>query len=71
MATESKGWWEDEVLVLRNQPSQDRAMLVQYEGEKVWIPYSQIESPDPEEVEENETITLLIPDWLAVEKGMA
>jgi len=48
----------------------DRAILFDHgEGEPVWIPLSQIENMD-EELKVNSNVELLIPEWLANEKGM-
>jgi hypothetical protein len=46
----------------------DRAVLF-YDGTKeVWIAKTLIE--DPEEFEAGETVELLLPEWLAVEKKL-
>lgn len=46
----------------------DRAILF-YDGAKeVWLPKSQIE--DPEEFAVGEAIDVLLPEWLAKDKGL-
>lgn len=48
----------------------DAALLVNVEGEEIWIPKSQID--DDSEVYKKDTEgTLVIPRWLAEEKGIA
>jgi hypothetical protein len=47
-----------------------RAILIHDGVREAWIPYSQIEDPDPEEMEIGSHITLLIPTWLAKDKGL-
>lgn len=64
---ETKGWSEIacEIRVLT-----DRAVLIHDGTREAWIPRSQIEDPDPAELEIGSTVTLLIPEWLANEKGL-
>lgn len=64
---ETKGWIEIacEVRILT-----DRAVLIHDGTREAWIPRSQIEDPDPAELEIGSTVTLLIPEWLANEKGL-
>ena len=59
--------FEVEVEVIRET---DKALLVSVEGEEIWIPISQID--DDSEVYNMETGpgTLIIPMWLALEKGL-
>jgi hypothetical protein len=46
----------------------EQALLVEYEGDEFWLPKSQIH--DDSEVYERETKgKLVIPRWLAIEKG--
>lgn len=47
----------------------DKGLLVEYEGEEIWIPKSQI-TEDSEVTEEGDEGILAIPEWLAEEKGM-
>jgi hypothetical protein len=47
-----------------------KALLVLVEGEEVWIPRSQIQE-DSEVQDEGDSGTLVIPMWLAEEKGLA
>lgn len=58
--------WEGEVTVIRDS---GKALLVEYEGEEVWIPKSQIDD-DSEVWKEGQEGTLIIPYWLAEEKGL-
>jgi hypothetical protein len=47
----------------------EKALLVEVEGEQIWIPKSQIH--DDSEVYKADTEgTLVIPEWLAKEKGL-
>ena len=46
------------------------AMLVTDGYQKVWLPKSQIHSPDPAELIMGESYTLDIPEWLAIERGL-
>jgi len=48
----------------------DRAVLIHDGAREAWIPHSQIEDPDPEDIEIGQHITLLIPEFLATEKGL-
>lgn len=48
----------------------DKAICINDGANEAWIPRSQIEDPDPEDMQIGETITLLIPEWLANEKGL-
>lgn len=57
----------DEVLVVGQT---DAAILVQYEGEEVWIPKSQILSDSQVEFVGDRGI-LAIPRWLADDRGVA
>lgn len=61
--------WEGEVTVVH---ATARALLVDYEGEEVWIPKSAID--DDSEIysgrQVGETGTLVIPYRLAEEKGL-
>ena len=45
----------------------DLAILLDSDGEEVWIPKSQIK----DEYEEDGLLCLEIPEWLAIEKGLA
>lgn len=48
----------------------DRAVMIHDGAREAWIPRSQIEDPDPEDMEIGSHITLLISTWLAQEKGL-
>ena len=48
-----------------------KAMLVEFEGEEMWIPRSQIKDEEYDSVEgEDFLVAIWIPKWLADEKGM-
>lgn len=61
--------WEGEVTVVRET---DKALLVRYEGEDIWIPKSQIHADSEiySSKQVGETGTLVLPYWLAEEKGL-
>jgi hypothetical protein len=46
-----------------------KALLVEFEGEKVWIPRSQIHD-DSEVYAEGHTGTLIVSRWIAEQKGL-
>lgn len=48
----------------------DRAVLIHDGAREAWIPRSQIEDPDPQDMQIGSHITLLIPVWLATDKGL-
>jgi hypothetical protein len=48
----------------------ENAILVEVEGEKVWLPKSQIEE-DSEVYGKGHTGTLVITEWIAKQKGIA
>lgn len=48
----------------------DKAALVHDGLREAWLPLSQIEDPAPEEMEIGQTIEVLMPEWLAKEKGL-
>ena len=45
-----------------------------YDGsEVVWLPKSQLVDPSPDEIgeyEDGDSLTIVIPEWLALEKGL-
>lgn len=61
--------WEGEVLLKHTTPE---ALLVVYENEEIWIPKSQVD--DDSEIfsdkQLGKTGNLVIPHWLAEEKGL-
>lgn len=67
MVMESKGWAEIECTI---EAILNSAILINDGVRSVWIPKSQIEDPDPSEMEIGGTCTLLIPEWLAMEKEL-
>lgn len=50
----------------------ERAVKIWTPIENLWIPLSQILESDPEkdEMEEGDEVTMIIPAWLAREKGL-
>jgi len=46
------------------------AVLIHDGTREAWIPRSQIEDPDPEDMAIGQHITLLIPEWIAEEKSL-
>lgn len=48
----------------------DKAVLIHDGAKEAWIPRSQIEDPDPSELEVGEHTELLLPEWLAMDKGL-
>jgi hypothetical protein len=46
----------------------DSAILVECDGEEVWLPLSQIEWDG--DAERGDTITVSMPEWLAEDKGL-
>ena len=61
--------WSGEVYV---EARSDKALLVVFEGEKIWVPKSVID--DDSEVWSDkhvgQTGDLVLPEWLADEKGL-
>lgn len=53
----------------------DKAILISETGRKedaVWVPLSQCQNePEPEMTEHSMEVEICIPEWLAVEKGLA
>ena len=47
----------------------DNAILVLYDGEKHWLPKSQVADPDTYDAGDEE-VTVSISDWLARQKGI-
>lgn len=62
------GWVHLEKCVVRRLT--DKAALVEYEGERVWIPLSQIADPDDLEAGPDE-VTVSVTDWIADQKGLS
>lgn len=50
--------------------STDKAILVEVEGEEVWIPLSQVDD-DSEVYEEGDEGTLVITQWIADKLGLS
>jgi len=67
MPLASKGWIEISCTV---EIITDKAIRVNDGSDSVWIPRSQIEDPDPSEMEVGSEVTILIPEWLAESKGL-
>lgn len=59
----------EEVCVVRRTES---SLLVEYEGEEFFIPFSEIsdESEITEDSEPGDTGELIIPEWLAEDRGL-
>ena len=56
-------------ILLKESPS-GKAFLIDHGTEEaVWVPKSQIQN-HPDELEEGASVDLLIPKWLATEKGL-
>lgn len=49
----------------------DKALLIEYEGEEIWIPKSQIVYGDSEISSEGDEGVLAITQWIADEKGLS
>ena len=64
---ETKGWIE---IACEVRHITDRVVLIHDGAHEAWIPRSQIEDPDPADMEIGQHIELLIPEWLATEKGL-
>ncbi len=48
----------------------EKAVFIHDGSRSEWIPKSQIEDPPDDELEVGKHVTLLIPRWLAEEKGI-
>lgn len=50
----------------------DKAVLITVDGEKYWLPFSQVEEPDERYIRDCRglEIEMTIPAWLAKEKGL-
>lgn len=48
------------------------AVLIAVEGEDIWLPFSEIREPDELDIRASRglTIELVIPAWMAKEKGL-
>lgn len=49
--------------------STDKALLVEVDGEELWIPHSQIDD-DSEVYREGDAGQLVISEWIAKQKGL-
>jgi len=49
----------------------DKAVLLDVDGEDVWLPFSEIEELDTTTLDGAEFRTYLVPEWLAIKKGIA
>lgn len=70
---ETKGWTEIacEIRVTHNRAGKALAAVLIHDGAReAWIPRSQIEDPDPDALRVGDHVTLLLPEWLAHEKGL-
>lgn len=59
-------------IICKYVSSTDKAILVEIDGDKEWIPISQIRdaSVDLDDLEKGDPLTITIPEWLAEEKGL-
>lgn len=48
----------------------EKAVLVNDGKRDVWLPHSQIEDPAREDMEVGTHIEMLLPEWLAIDKGL-
>lgn len=48
----------------------DRAVCVDCDGEELWLPLSQIEIEDVDQLTRGEEVDVEVPIWLARAKGM-
>lgn len=48
----------------------DKAVMINYEGDNIWLPKSQIEFDGRLDLHIEKEIEIQIPEWLAVEKDM-
>lgn len=46
------------------------AVLVRYDKTQKWIPRTQIEEPDPATLEIGKTATLLVAEWVVIDRGL-
>lgn len=60
--------WNGDVTIVVSR-DQDRAILVEYEGEEEWIPKSLIEGDEYKEMQKGDTLELDMPMWKAEELG--
>lgn len=60
--------WNGDVTIVVSR-EQDRAILVEYEGEEEWIPKSLIEGDEYREMQKGDTLELDMPMWKAEELG--
>ena len=60
--------WNGEVTIVVSR-DQDRAILVEYEGEEEWIPKSLIEGDEYKELTKGDTMEMDMPMWKAEELG--
>lgn len=67
------GGSEEDVVLLEGclaKHETEKAYLVLYEGEELWLPKSQIVEESSEEIQIGETGTIAIKEWLAKEKNL-
>lgn len=51
-------------------PENGKALLVEHQGENIWIPWSQIEDISDANWQEGQTLDIEITDWIARKKGL-
>lgn len=48
----------------------DAALYIEYDDEQHWIPRSQIEGGDDEDIEKGDVRTLVVTKWIADDRGI-
>lgn len=64
---ETKGW---AYIACEIKIKTTKAVLINDGTRDAWIPTSQIEDPDPADLDIGQHVELLLPEWLAKEKGL-
>ena len=70
---ETEGWCyiACQVRVTHNRAGQPLDAILIHDGTReAWIPKSQIEDPDPSDLEVGQHVELLMAEWIAKEKGL-
>lgn len=59
------------IVVDKIKKATSKAILVVYENEEIWLPVSQLELDECDDLEEGaQDVSLTISDWIASEKGL-
>lgn len=64
---ETEGW---EYIACEIKIITAKAVMINDGARDAWIPRSQIEDPDPEDLDVGQHVELLLPEWLAKNKGL-